>query len=155
MFEDYGDLQGWREFFEVADKVERLIKLVYSKKGRRLNKEVAGKMAGFLLERKSYDEMLEEFEKTGRKVSKSTVWYYAHPELIEKYRERRRKRYRERKEEKKKKYHPNSQEKRKARLAREIAEMLKEGRELGEIREELEIKWPTLLSVLPEIRRYI
>ena len=78
------NIENCRKFFEIADRIDKMTRLVYSEDGERLNKDLSDKIANLLLEWKGYTEVCSELG-----ISSSTFYRYTNPEYREKWRERR------------------------------------------------------------------
>jgi len=85
------NIENCRKFFEIADRIDKMTRLVYSEDGERLNKDLSDKIANLLLEWKGYTEVCSELG-----ISSSTFYRYTNPEYREKCKERHRKYYRKR-----------------------------------------------------------
>ena len=85
------NIENCRKFFEIADKIDKMTRLVYCEDGERLNKDLSDKIANLLLEWKGPTAVCSELG-----ISSSTFYRYTNPEYREKCRERQRKYYRKR-----------------------------------------------------------
>jgi len=70
-------IKNCRKFFEMVDKVEKTIRLAYSKEGKGLKKDLSNEIARLLLERKTREEICKELH-----ISPDTFCRYTNPEYI-------------------------------------------------------------------------
>ena len=78
------NIENCRKFFEIADRIDKMTRLVYSEDGERLNKDLSDRIANLLLEWKGPTAVCSELG-----ISSSTFYSYTNPEYKEKWRERR------------------------------------------------------------------
>ena len=146
------NLKTCKNFFKIGEKIDLMIRLVYSDNRGRLDKNLADKIGDLLLECKNHREICDKLN-----ICDGTFYGYINPEYRKKKRESVERRWKENPDyvEMQRKNRKQKRESERKELAEEIIDLLKRKEGSEEICNKLNISTYTFLSILGDYRENI